>query len=314
MLSTKTDIKKTANLIGFAYTAMFVLSAVLELILLLVLTLCGYSPEELVAFVGNNTVLMLLQIVVSGLMFTLPYMVIAKCDKRRIRELINFQKIEKGTLVPFVLLGVGVCKIAEFLAMQCGNIFTLFGITPSYNMGFTFERDIFSVVLAFLSVAVLPPLVEEFAVRGVVLGMLRPYGESFSIILSALFFGCMHGNLVQIPFAFVVGLGLGFITVKSGSMLPAIIVHFINNLTSVVMEYLLEGAELWTGNLAHIIIGVVWVFLGLLGLLLLSKRTDVFAPSKSVEEIPLRKKIGWSLGTPGVIIAVIITVVKILTA
>lgn len=311
----KEEIKKTANLIGFAYTAMFVFSIVIELILILFLFAFGMQRDELTTFFQNNTVLMLLQIFISGTMFTLPYIIIAKRSRKRLSTLIQFQKLEKGTLLPLIFIGLGVCKLAEYFAAVCGNVFSIFGITPKFSFSFTFETDFFSVVLVLLSVAVMPALVEEFAVRGVVLGMLRPYGENFAIIMSAVLFGCMHGNLVQIPFAFVVGLGLGFITIKSGSMLPAMIVHFINNLNSVLIEYLLEDKPLIFQNLFYVITGVLWVFLGLLGVFLLSKKEkDVFNPAESIENIPLRQKIGWVATTPGVIVAVLITVVKILTA
>jgi len=51
-------------------------------------------------------------------------------------------------------------------------------------------------------------------------------------------FGLFHGNLVQIPFAFIVGIVLGWVVTSTNSMLPAILIHFSNNLFSVICSAL----------------------------------------------------------------------------
>ena len=62
-----------------------------------------------------------------------------------------------------------------------------------------------------------------------VLNSLRKFGDWPAIFVSAFLFGILHGNFIQIPFAFVVGIGLGIATVMTNSLWPAIIAHFINN-------------------------------------------------------------------------------------
>lgn len=51
--------------------------------------------------------------------------------------------------------------------------------------------------------------------------------------LSSLIFGAVHGNPVQIPFAFVLGTALGWMYYRTGSLLPSILMHFVNNGTAV---------------------------------------------------------------------------------
>ena len=48
----------------------------------------------------------------------------------------------------------------------------------------------------------------------------------------------MHGNFEQMPFAFLVGLALGFIVVKTNSLLLAMAVHATNNFVSVIFDFM----------------------------------------------------------------------------
>lgn len=85
-----------------------------------------------------------------------------------------------------------------------------------------------------LVIGVLVPIAEEFAFRGAVLNALlrwdRTYGKPWlAILLSALLFSLMHFNLSQLPFTFLIGLLLGWICWRTGSLLPGIFMHVINN-------------------------------------------------------------------------------------
>ena len=88
------------------------------------------------------------------------------------------------------------------------------------------SSDTFSM---FLYASVLAPVWEELLFRGYVLGTLRPFGKRFSIWGSALLFGLFHGNLLQAPYAVLVGLLLGYISVEY-SLIWSILLHMFNNL------------------------------------------------------------------------------------
>ena len=97
-------------------------------------------------------------------------------------------------------------------------------------------------VLGAFCIALLAPWVEELLFRGAILPRLRAYSGSCSrgIVLSALFFGLIHINPAQVPFAFLVGLAFGWVTVCTRSLLPALIGHAVNNSLGVV-EILVYG-------------------------------------------------------------------------
>ena len=108
----------------------------------------------------------------------------------------------------------------------------------------------------FLYMGLFAPVFEEILFRGLILRSLQPYGKKFAIFASAFLFGVFHGNIVQSPFAFVVGLVLGYVAVEY-SMLWAVVLHMINNLILGDSMYrlfsLLPG---WAGELGYFLI--IW--------------------------------------------------------
>lgn len=81
----------------------------------------------------------------------------------------------------------------------------------------------------FLYAGILAPVAEEILFRGLVQRTMLPFGKNFAIFVSALTFGLFHGNLLQTPYAFCVGLVLGYVAAEY-HILWAILLHVINNL------------------------------------------------------------------------------------
>ena len=84
-------------------------------------------------------------------------------------------------------------------------------------------------VSMFLYASFLAPISEELIFRGFILRSLRPYGKRFAILGSAFLFGLFHGNLLQTPYAFLVGLVLGYTAVEY-SVGWSMVLHIFNNL------------------------------------------------------------------------------------
>lgn len=106
----------------------------------------------------------------------------------------------------------------------------------------------------FLYGAVLAPISEELLFRGYVLRALRPYGKRFAILGSAILFGLFHGNLLQGPYALLVGLILGWLACEY-SIKWAIGLHIFNNLVLAEgMSRLLDLLPTVAGEVVNFII------------------------------------------------------------
>ena len=143
------------------------------------------------------------------------------------------------TAVTAVAAGFLVCNAANYLT----NILLSFLEDAGVSVGggtYDTPQTATQLVYSILLIGVLPAFVEEFALRGVVMQPLRRCGDRFAIVMSAFVFALMHGNLSQFVFAFVVGLAIGYFVVATGSVWVGVAIHMLNNLYSVVLNFLLE--------------------------------------------------------------------------
>ncbi len=87
-----------------------------------------------------------------------------------------------------------------------------------------------SLPYSVAALAVLPALCEELLCRGFILSGLRnvmsPRG---AVVLCALLFALLHFDPARIPFTFCAGLALSWVTLETGSLLPAVVMHFVYN-------------------------------------------------------------------------------------
>ncbi|MBO3681352.1 CPBP family intramembrane glutamic endopeptidase [Streptomyces sp. NEAU-YJ-81] len=95
-----------------------------------------------------------------------------------------------------------------------------------------------ALTLQLLFIAVLTPIGEEFAFRGVISTALTRYGPWVSVIGSTVVFALAHGiNLALIP-ALVVGAINGILLVRTKSVWPGVIVHAVNNGVATILVVL----------------------------------------------------------------------------
>ncbi len=107
-----------------------------------------------------------------------------------------------------------------------------------------FFEEIFSNSAGIVTAALVAPILEELLFRGAIQGMLLRFFNKpwVAIITASLIFGALHGNPIQIFYATFLGMGLGWIYYRTGSLLPALVGHIINNLLAVTTN-LLYGAD-----------------------------------------------------------------------
>lgn len=89
-----------------------------------------------------------------------------------------------------------------------------------------------NVLLALIGIAILPPLVEEITFRGVLLERFAvKWRVGVAVIVSAVFFGILHADPVG---AGMFGVVTGLLYLRTGSLWPGIIIHFVNNLVALL--------------------------------------------------------------------------------
>ncbi len=91
--------------------------------------------------------------------------------------------------------------------------------------------------IGILSISILAPILEELLFRGAITKkLLSLYSPKVAILLSALVFGVIHWNPAQVVPAFLIGLLLAWMYYRTGSLIPVIVIHIINNSLSVFLN------------------------------------------------------------------------------
>jgi membrane protease YdiL (CAAX protease family) len=153
-------------------------------------------------------------------------------DYRRVRDGLA----GRGSPVHYLLavvLGTGTFLLAVF------NIKLLGGLVSADDVRYSdvFLKEGYGWSVVILSLCVQPPIIEELAFRGVVLGGLRGVlGPTTAVVVSALLFMTLHLTPLGFPFLFVMGVLAGWLRGRSGSLYPCMLMHFTHNFLVVLVE------------------------------------------------------------------------------
>lgn len=238
--SEKRNLRRDASYIGVLSIVLTLVMSFFFSILASILIAAGViAPDDLTdPFLGlGNTNYLFLYMAVYTFDLLAPAVVVSFLYKKRFCPFAPSKPVSFSFAFFGIITAVGLCMLANIINSFALSFFMEMGLEipePPQMM----EATPLSLILNLFTMAVLPALLEEMIYRGYILRTLRPYGNMFAVIVSSLLFSLMHGNLRQIPFAFVVGLVLGLLYVISDNIWLPIAVHFANNAISVSMEYL----------------------------------------------------------------------------
>jgi len=115
------------------------------------------------------------------------------------------------------------------------------------------EITLSNSMFLLLYAIILGPIGEEIIFRGFILRAFERFGKVFAVLGSALLFGFFHGNALQIPPAFVMGVIFGCATFRY-SLKFAIVLHILNNLFAIFMV-----RESWAEVNLLVFIGAVMI-------------------------------------------------------
>ena len=121
---------------------------------------------------------------------------------------------------PTLLLIIGISAVTSYLLAMFGksNVTDVSG----------------KLWVELLQHALLPAVLEEILFRFIPVKLLGKRSPRAVMLVSPIFFALIHLNLFQIPYALFAGSMLAFLTLATGSVFPAILLHLINNTISVI--------------------------------------------------------------------------------
>ena len=120
----------------------------------------------------------------------------------------------------------------------------------------------------YFVICLLAPVAEEVVFRGAVLHTLlqwQPHRRWAMIALSALLFALAHLNPAQLLHPFAIGLLLGWMYERTGSILPGIVYHWVNNTVAYLLMHAYPDPKITLndvfGSTSHVLLAVVFSLL-----------------------------------------------------
>lgn len=173
----------------------------------------------------------------------------------------------KHTII-YILLGlVSMFCLSYFVNYFC-LILNLFN-KPSAVFSYAIDSPGVLIITLFSS-ALLPAVGEELIFRGLIFNGLKEKNTLFAVIVSSLFFALFHFNPSQLLYPFLFGLLLAFAYSKTKNIFVPILIHFINNLTNIILQYFnLTIFKPSTLNIALMAVGTI-IFIAILAYMFIS--------------------------------------------
>ncbi len=130
----------------------------------------------------------------------------------------------------FCICGAALISAITFLTVKA------FGTAVQSSMPRT------DFLYLFVFSCLIPAFFEEWLVRGGVLGILAGHGGA-GIVICAVLFALMHTDVTKLPYALFSGLFITALVYLTECIYLGMLLHFLNNLTSLALSYLPSG--LW---------------------------------------------------------------------
>lgn len=340
-IDNKIGLKKTSTKIGVFMIIVFTLPIIGSVFLGLLMAILGDNAP---AFLFHESFNFIFSFIFA---YALPILILIGLVGyprfSRVHPLYpgsQYSMVQSIKLFPFAwvtTMGVNLFTITLFKYLSIW-----FGIPESTNpIDSMVPTSTTGWIIAAIYICICAPIFEEIFYRRIILGSLRRYGDTFAIVISAILFGAMHGNFSQFFYAFALGLIYGYIVVRSNSIMPAILLHALNNSISTFALYissneriasigknsdvlsLTEQEMALAGLLGLFVIALIgFVVLGLIQLIKYtityiiarSKKTHISFLFNNVEGLTQKQKYGIFFSRPTIIITIVLIVLTFAVA
>ncbi|OJU13318.1 MAG: hypothetical protein BGN88_09230 [Clostridiales bacterium 43-6] len=302
----KQDLFRHGNMLGFAVFLNIIVqfsSSTLLLYLYMVIRNKSFS-EAGKALMTDIPFLLTMNVVLTLIVLTLPFLLSAFILNYKLNHLISLKR--PVNTLPLIFIAFGIIAVGDLLTRLTSFLFSLIHLTPT-GPDFGTPKDLSGLLFLLLTGAVAPAILEEFAFRGVILNALKKFGDWPAILISSGLFAMVHGNFVQIPFAFFAGIGLSLCYLRTKSIWPGVLVHFINNALSFILLYCYPSIPKGYEFLPDVGLLVLFGALGLTGFVLYYKKHGNVLTAEPVPSFfSTARRTLYLFRTPFILISVIV--------
>ncbi|MEE0859507.1 MAG: type II CAAX endopeptidase family protein [Acutalibacteraceae bacterium] len=304
-------LRKTSNRIGGGLMIFAIISELIVFLFMIPLAFTGAVDQSYA--VGIEPVTMyILNAILCLIGFGITGIFITKSNSLRMDDVIQIKKTNIADTAKLVIAGMCFTYVFNILLTFMNINLSLFGYENEMS-DYGEINGFWGNVIYFIAVAIIPPIIEEFLFRGAILGSLRKkHGDAVAIIVSSVLFGLAHANFVQTPVTFLSGLVMGYLAVKTNSIVTPMILHCVNNSIAVISEILLitvDNEQIY--NIIDISIALFFLVIGLLCVISLFKKhkNDLFAFDKQETKLNMSNTLISIFTAPWMIVYIIYSII-----
>ena len=192
--------------------------------------------------------------------------------QRPILESLRIKMVSLDTIQYSLIFSIGVLIIIDTIDRIIHQIIP----TPDYIIdlsGIMQPDSLLGHVFLFLAVVIVAPIGEEVVFRGFLQKFLEEHWKDITraVLVTSLFFAMIHFNPFWTIQIYILGVLLGFLSWKTKSVIPSIILHSINNGSAYILSVFEDinlNFYLWNNHVSpiFIFIAIYLIFKGLEGL------------------------------------------------
>jgi sodium transport system permease protein len=180
-------------------------------------------------------------------MILMPALLMSLLLTTSVRKSLRIRMPHWITLPMAVLLGITLHPMYLMLAQWITYTYPISEDAIRAMQPFTEQIQNAPWISLIFLMAFIPSVCEELAFRGFIFaGLIRQRGRMRAVIITAIMFGISHGVLQQSIAATFMGLLLGWISLRTGSVLPGMLIHFTINTLTVSLDRIATSG--WRGS------------------------------------------------------------------
>lgn len=195
-----------------------------------------FSMQAMKGLLALTNEIVLPMLIVSGVCLILVLVI-----KSHVRKEKYVTAISKKDISKYVVYG---CTFNLVITLIINMIPQSFMEKYNTSIGLATTGNLWLMVLA---TGIMGPIAEEITFRHFILQPNRRVSDKYAIIISALSFGIMHGNIIQGIYTFILGLFFAKEDLKENNLMPSLIMHITINTSSVLIS------SNWSNEIAGLI-------------------------------------------------------------
>ncbi len=237
------------------------------------------AVEAAVSFMSNPPhqylQIALIELFAIGVPLAVYARAVLRGNGKRIKKRACLQKCSVLWLALAAVLGVTGQFVMMILNVPANYILSLMGYADNLD-SVTVATSWIDVLMGIFSVVIIPAVLEEFWMRGIIFGAYNRCNTRAAVIFTALIFALLHLSANEFAGFFFMGIMSALILIKSGSLYGSMVYHAFSNLT----------ALLFAAYIMPEIIDYIWAVFGLavllfaIALIILLKQKGKIAASR----------------------------------